>query len=112
MRDGSFREHTETKGSGIDRVVRNQIKLLWSVQRRRSPGEPAENHPDDHELPAVVGPSVDDETRTPFARQLGDSWIEVEPGIYEWAGSPSGAGGSSGEPSARGAPAQEPLDLP
>ena len=103
MRDSAFKDYVQTTcrefagmrkklHDGLDargsseEPMRNQITLPWSGTRRRSPALPINDGREVHELPAREAPSFE---RTPFARQLGDTWIEVEPGIYEHAALPS-----------------------
>ena len=69
--------------SSTEELRRNQIKPL---PRRRSPALPSNDGREDHELPVREAPSFE---RTPFARELGDAWVEVEPGIYEQVALPS-----------------------
>jgi hypothetical protein len=102
MRSTAFKEYAETTRrlaglgkklydaidarSSTDDLIRNQVMLLRSAKRRQTPLQSIENHRESHELPDEEQPL---ETRTLFARELGDTWVEVEPGIYEPASSPA-----------------------
>jgi len=92
MRDRAFREYAETtsrelvgagirRASGVERVVRDRIKLLRSAKPRRN-SPPIENDRHGHDLALDEAASLE-EMRTPFARELGDTWVEVEPGIFK-----------------------------
>jgi hypothetical protein len=99
MRDAAFREYGATtrrelaglgkklyeafeRSSSTHELIRSRVMMSWSAARRRSPAPPRADDRDDPRLPPFRAPSID-EARTPFARELGECWVEVEPGIYE-----------------------------
>ena len=99
MGDAAIREYAETTrreladlrkklhdaidaGGATEQLMRERVTSLWSRKRRSGSALPS---PDGPEHPMVA---LDDEpaveTRTDwFARELGDTWVEVEPGIYQ-----------------------------
>ena len=98
MRDAAFREYAETTrrelgdlrrkvhdaldaGGGAEQVVRDRVMLLWPRKRRPT------TKPDPDAL-AVDGPPSVDTRADWFARELGDTWVEIEPGIYEHSAPP------------------------
>src|SRR4051794_2776006 len=98
MGDAVFREYAETTrreladwrkklhdaidaGGATEQLMRDRVTSLWSRKRRSRPALPSQDGPEE----PVVGPNEPaTQTRTDwFARELGDTWVEVEPGIYE-----------------------------
>jgi hypothetical protein len=104
MRDAAFREYAETTrreladlrkrihhaieaGGVTEQLVRDRVTLLRSRKRRLTTALPTDDGREDRVLAVDGPPSM--QTRTDwFARELGDTWVEVEPGIYEHAALP------------------------
>jgi hypothetical protein len=96
MREAAFREYAETTrrelaglrkkvhdaidaGGGAEQLVRDGVMSLWPRKRHHAPEPPAA---DDDALALDDPPPVDARSDF-FARELGETWVEVEPGIYE-----------------------------
>jgi hypothetical protein len=80
MRDTAFAERTRRELAGLGKRLHDAIEARSSVERRRNSALPTDTGREDRE-PARESQSIDD-ARTPFSRELGDAWVEVEPGIY------------------------------
>lgn len=86
MRDAAFRVYAEATRREVA-ALRKKLHHAIDAGSRR--GRPAPLSTDD----ALDDPRLADEATGPtradfFSRELGDSWVEVEPGIYHHAAVP------------------------